>query len=281
MIIYFRRFTTTQVASQLWSTAAEDGRIKLTRNKEKAMRPLPQICWTSDYVLPTDLQALSDTVVIESVNVSKYRIKHAIECAQAALKPGGTILILTVEQQYLPWSYALEDRGLEIKDCLCVATQSSITNLVIVATRPCEKTYFENAVKHKVAGFWIDGSRVGNKVSGWNGLTAKGNTWNAQNCGLRKTGQATMARGKFPSNFILAEQHKALQDYFHVLANESDLLAFLCKLTKTPYGGLVVHIAATTPLLYQAAISADRKYIGIVERQEQVQDLERLCHGND
>lgn len=245
------------------------------------MRPLPQICRAPDYILPASLQMLGDTVVIEGNHVPLQKIKNVIECAYAALKPGGIILIIVTESQSLAWSYALENRGLDIKDCLCIATKQDIVSLVIVAMKAGEKTYFENALKHQVAGFWIDGNRIGDKVSGWNGLTAKGNTWNAQNCGLRKTGQATLTRGKFPSNFILAEPHHVLQDFFHILTSANDLLVFLCKLTKTPHSGLVIHIPALTPPLYQATIKSGRQYLGIVEHEEQAQKLEGLWHGND
>jgi len=84
---------------------------------------------------------------------------------------------------------------------------------IIIAMKPNEGSYAENALKHEVSGLNIDGGRIGTetiKVSGkgsykeWQ-KTVKGFTKN-------KEGINTEHQGRFPANIILDEESGAMLD---------------------------------------------------------------------
>lgn len=82
----------------------------------------------------------------------------------------------------------------------------------ILAMKPLAGTFAANAIEHGVAGVNVEGCRVGNAPSGWNGKAAGGNTWNKGNCGLRKDGAPTQSSGRWPANLVLDEEAAAMLD---------------------------------------------------------------------
>jgi site-specific DNA-methyltransferase (adenine-specific) len=74
----------------------------------------------------------------------------------------------------------------------------------ILAMKPCEGTFAGNALKWGVAGLAVDRCRIGTDVVGWEGAAAGGNTWNEDNSGLCKPGEARPVAGRWPSNLLLS-----------------------------------------------------------------------------
>jgi hypothetical protein len=222
------------------------------------------------WTLPNELLACADTVIIEdNLSGNMFTI---MEMAISALKSGGMLFIVCISSNYHKYAYEIENRGLDIRDCIFMLDTNNNENsrLVAVAGKPYDKTFYNNAIKHGVAGFWINGSRIGDKASGWNGLTATGNTWNKNNCGLRKTGKPSQTIGKYPSNIVFARGiDDFMGEYFDVLPNKnsSNLFEFLCRLSKTPNGGNVVSIPGNDVIM-AAAIASGREYVGIISVNE-------------
>lgn len=75
----------------------------------------------------------------------------------------------------------------------------------ILARKPlAEPNVASNVLEHGTGALNIDGCRVGSDVVGWGGAAAGGNTWNEENCGLAKGGDARPVTGRFPANLILS-----------------------------------------------------------------------------
>lgn len=77
---------------------------------------------------------------------------------------------------------------------------------IIFAMKENKENYIQNALKLGLSGINIDAIRnlTEGEVTGWNGNTAGGKTWNDDNCGLRKEGNPTNeTKGRFPTNLIL------------------------------------------------------------------------------
>ena len=231
----------------------------------EASLPNGMLYFFEDGAVPDSLLATCDTAIVDTSAISNRQFSVAVEYGAAMLKPGGILFIIAEQNKHHDYVVEVEDRGLDIKDSLLVIQNEPL--MVTIAMKPYDKTFFNNALKHGVAGFWIDGNRVGNKKSGWNGLTAKGNSWNKENCGLRKTGVPTSTIGKFVSNlaFVDSVADGDMREYFHVLptADKKTLLEYLCRLSKTPSGGMVVDLATTDKHVYLAAINSCRDFIGI------------------
>jgi len=73
---------------------------------------------------------------------------------------------------------------------------------ITVARKPLTGTVAENVLQHGTGALNVDGCRVGTEIVGWSGGAAGGNTWNAENCGLRKPGDARPVSGRWPANLI-------------------------------------------------------------------------------
>ena len=83
---------------------------------------------------------------------------------------------------------------------------------ILLAMKPCEGTFAENALKWGVAGLAIDAGRIGTTVAVWGGKAAGGNTWNEDNSGLCKDGEARPVVGRWPANLLLDEEAAAMLD---------------------------------------------------------------------
>jgi len=86
---------------------------------------------------------------------------------------------------------------------------------IVIAMKPLDGTFANNALTHGVAGMWIDGSRVGTtkRTPGYAKPQTRMNTvseWNKSSLGLRR--EVDTNSGRFPANLILDEEAGALLD---------------------------------------------------------------------
>ena len=198
---------------------------------------------------------------------------------------------------------------------------------IIVAMKPNEGTYANNALKHGVSGLNIDGGRINSKAKKWN--KPKG--------GIFKPSEKNNAKlednpkGRFPANIILDEEagrilgepsrffycakasksernkgcdnleekqtvgggggigdykndvnsmsgkygsEKALARNNHPTVKPLALMEYLCTLTKTPTGGIVLDPFAGSGTTLLAAKNTRRPYIGIEREEEYIKIAE-------
>lgn len=84
---------------------------------------------------------------------------------------------------------------------------------LILAMKPCEGTYAQNALTYNVAGLNIDGCRIGSETVGWSGKAAgrkNDGEWKEQS-GLSKDGDARPVSGRWPSNLILSHHPDCIE----------------------------------------------------------------------
>ena len=80
---------------------------------------------------------------------------------------------------------------------------------IILARKPLVGTVANNVLAHGVGGLNIDACRVpSDEITGWGGAGAGGGTWNSENMGLGKDGDARPVQGRFPAN-VLLDEHAA------------------------------------------------------------------------
>ena len=80
---------------------------------------------------------------------------------------------------------------------------------IILARKPLDGTVAANVLAHGVGGLNIDACRVASdEITGWGGAGAGGGTWNSENMGLGKDGDARPVQGRFPAN-VLLDEHAA------------------------------------------------------------------------
>lgn len=72
---------------------------------------------------------------------------------------------------------------------------------ICLARKPLSGTVTENVLTHGTGALNIDGCRIGSDIVGRGGKGAGGNTWNEENNGLGKDGDARPATGRWPANF--------------------------------------------------------------------------------
>ena len=80
---------------------------------------------------------------------------------------------------------------------------------IILARKPLDGTVANNVLAHGAGGLNIDACRVpSDEITGWGGAGAGGGTWNSENMGLGKDGDARPVQGRFPAN-VLLDEHAA------------------------------------------------------------------------
>ena len=80
---------------------------------------------------------------------------------------------------------------------------------IILARKPLDGTVANNVLEHGVGGLNIDACRVpSDEITGWGDAGAGGGTWNSENMGLGKDGDARPVQGRFPAN-VLLDEHAA------------------------------------------------------------------------
>lgn len=151
------------------------------------------------------------------------------------VKPGGHILMFGAPRRYHRQVSGLEDAGWEIRDCLMWIFASGFpkshnhfgiegfgTSLkpayepIIMAMRPLEGTFKQNAEKWGQAGINIDGCRIstGDKLTGsgspplrFYGENSRPFHENAQSLGCKQH-----AKGRWPANVMFDEEAAAMLD---------------------------------------------------------------------
>ena len=74
---------------------------------------------------------------------------------------------------------------------------------IIPARRPLVGTVAANVLAHGTGGINIDACRIpAERMTGWGGGAAGGNTWTGENCGLAKDGPARPVDGRWPANVL-------------------------------------------------------------------------------
>ena len=157
---------------------------------------------------------------------------------------------------------------------------------IIVAQKPLDGTYVENALRHGVAGLNVEGGRIGT-TGGFTNHTRKRSGpakegWNLESAGTQKDNG-----GRWPSNIAIdeevAEQLGEQSRFFycakasrsdrgegneHVTVKPTKLMEWLCTLTATPTGGTVLDPFMGSGSTLVAASKVGRKAVGI-EIEEQ------------
>jgi DNA modification methylase len=186
---------------------------------------------------------------------------------------------------------------------------------IIVAMKPLEGTYAENAQKWGVAGLNIDGGRIGTETTQVNTYAGRGPFGESQ---VGNTYESKSVQGRWPANLLLdeesarllgeasrffytskassSERNAGLEDMplipkvyngksnhsasclpgsvedkctgspaanFHPTVKPLDLMRYLCKLTRTPTGGVVLDPFAGSGTTGIACILEHRDFIGI------------------
>jgi DNA modification methylase len=241
----------------------------------------------------------------------EWSLSWAIE-ALRVVKPGGMLLAFGGTRMYHRLSCAIEDAGWEIRDCLMWLYGTGFPkskNLdgdfkgwgtalkpawepIILAMRPCEGTFAQNALKHGVAGLNIDGSRIGTEPGE---LTPRNNSGTSTLLSLGFEGKPTTIYpsplGRWPANIILDEEAGAMLDettggasrfFYSAKVSKADrgegnnhptvkplsLMRYLCRLTKTPTGGIVLDPFMGSGSTGVAAFMEGRDFIGIEQSEE-------------
>lgn len=281
--------------------------------------------------------------------------------ALRVLKPGGTALIFAGSRTQHRMAVNVEDAGFILKDCIMWIYGSGFPKAtdiskqldkkageitipttpaaklwngwkshglkpayepILVAMKPNEGSYAENAIKHGVAGLNIDAGRIG-KNAGWsypNGRQGKG-CFGKESLELNLKEPITSTQGRYPANIILdeevADEAGDWSRYFycaksskaernlgcegmeekqtnggrknqdsincpqqrgityrknhHPTVKPLSLMEYLCKLTSTPTGGLVLDPFAGSGTTGVACVKTSRNFIGIELNPEYIE----------
>jgi len=171
---------------------------------------------------------------------------------------------------------------------------------VILAMKPLDGTFAQNALRHGVAGLHIEGGRIGTeetttRVSGGKGFGAN---FRDDNWQPPAEGYSTVNAGRWPANLILDEEAAAGQEwarYFytpkasrrereqglegerssHPTVKPLALMEYLCRLTATPTGGVILDPFMGSGTTGIAAIRTGRAFVGIEQDAEYLEIARR------
>lgn len=122
------------------------------------------------------------------------------ECFRV-LKPGGQVLAFAGTRTQDLMALGLRIAGFEIRDLVAWIYGSGFPKV-----KTCLKPALEPITLARKPGkseLQIDLCRVpSNEATGWGGAAAGGDTWNAENSGLCKGGEARPVMGRWPANVI-------------------------------------------------------------------------------
>lgn len=242
--------------------------------------------------------------------------KGTWEAVLRVLKPGATALIFGGTRTFHRITVAVEDAGFEIKDVIFYVhaqgfpkshnIQKSITKEygkelgdkwegygtqlkpayepILVAQKPLDGTYANNAKEHGVAGYWIDGTRIPgepvpiNKLESWSGFGEKKRP---------DYKQEMNTKGRYPANLIHDGGDEVLEllpdgaDRFfyctkaskkeksfpvintHPTVKPLELMQYLVRLTRTPNGGEVLDPFMGSGTCGVACVREGRSFFGV------------------
>ena len=270
--------------------------------------------------------------------------KETWEAVYRVLKPGALLLSFGGTRTWHRIAVAIEDAGFDIRDTIYwmygqgfpksynigkgidkreselakewkgwgTALKPAVEP-IIVAMKPIEGSYVNNALTHGVAGMWIDGAKIP-LAEGEDGYTV--NTWDdnahpfGDGAGNPYTGRKE-TKGRWPANVVLdeeaAEQLGENSRFFYCAkANKKErnlgcdeleggevkrqglcgenknpthknthptvtplaLMEYLCKLTRTPTGGIVLDPFMGSVTTVMACLLNKRNFIGIELERE-------------
>lgn len=148
------------------------------------------------------------------------------------IKPGGFLLAMGGTRTFHRLTCAIEDAGFEIRDCLMYLYGSGFPKShnhfgiegfgtalkpawepIIMAMKPCDGTFKQNAEKWGQAGINIDGCRIGIERHSYIPRLTKNKNFNDD--GWNKIGGCAEKKevvGRCPANLILSEEAAALLD---------------------------------------------------------------------
>lgn len=85
---------------------------------------------------------------------------------------------------------------------------------IVLARKPLVSTVAANVLEHGTGAINIDGCRIeSEKLTGWGGKAAGGNTWDETNNGLGKDGAPRPVEGRWPANVIHDGSDEVLQAF--------------------------------------------------------------------
>jgi len=154
---------------------------------------------------------------------------------------------------------------------------------ILVAMKPNDGTYANNALTHGVSGLNIDGGRIGTEDN-LNGGAYSGESGKRKATSFeigQEAGKFEQPQGRFPANIILDEEagkmlgepsrffycakasKKERQGSTHPTMKPLKLMEYLCTLTKTPTGGTVLDPFMGSGTTGIACQNTGREFIGI------------------
>jgi len=173
---------------------------------------------------------------------------------------------------------------------------------IIMAMKPCDGTFAANALKHGVAGMWIDGARIGTEeaerktIDNRSGGRSAPVEWQGPKYS-RPVGELWKSHpsGRWPPNVVLDEAAGAMVDHndsggasrffycakaspeereagldaqrqrgnTHPTVKPLDLMTWLATLTRTPTGGTVLDPFMGSGTTGAACLRTGRRFVGI------------------
>lgn len=193
---------------------------------------------------PTDSRDRVRTRLSEGLKYQDFTYVWATEALRVA-KSGALLLAFGGTRTFHRLTCAIEDAGWEIRDCIMWLYGSGFPKShnfsaklngnsqhwhgygtalkpawepIIVAMKPCDGTFAQNAERHGVAGLWIDGSRIGTTFDDIE--IQRRRSGGIMNADLQnkiygtgwKRSPAGNAAGRWPANLILDEDAGAMLD---------------------------------------------------------------------
>lgn len=217
-------------------------------------------------------------------------------------KPGCIALVFGSPKTGHRLACGLEDAGWEIRDTIMWCYASGFPKShnfcgrgtalkpcyepIVVAQKPIQKTYKHNLATYGVAGLDIDACRISydSENDRTDNLYRPAADRETQDSGdmpsRRQWGEWFGGKGRWPANVILHEGTVCAEPMQRILyrvkpdkeercgsehptVKPLDLMRYLCRLTKTPTGGIVLDPFAGSGATLEAAVIEGREFIGI------------------
>jgi DNA modification methylase len=134
---------------------------------------------------------------LSRINGGEFDVRSAVAISESVLAKCERLQRTTADELVIS----------ELAEMANVQAESPISpnwDCIVLARKPLsESSIASNVLKHGTGAINIDGCRIAAEVqTGWGGKAAGGNTWNDENCGLSKDGEARPVNGRWPANLI-------------------------------------------------------------------------------